>query len=148
MAPGGEREWEKTKIKKGRRKKNPNKCHNRILFSPQLSLSLSPWSFFPKMQALASSRGVRVAPSRAALASPKQQRVVVAAAAAAPRRRSNLPIASSRSNAGVVALSAVLRPTPSREAPRAIAAAAAASNNVPLVTRDEGPISEEAFSVR
>ena len=97
------------------------------------------------MQALASSRGVRVAPLRRATSRPQQQpqqqlqrgRVVVVAKVA------RSPIAILKSNAV-----AARRPTPPGRAALVVAAAAASSNNVPLVTRDEGPISEEAFSVR
>ena len=95
------------------------------------------------MQALASSRGVRFAPLGAtSQPQPKQQRGRVVAAKVA---RSTSTIAS-RTNAVVV--SSARRPPPPRAAFVVVAAAAASSNNVPLVTRDEGPISEEAFSVR
>ena len=95
------------------------------------------------MQALASSRGVRVAPLRAASQQQQQQsgRVVVAQIA-----RSSLKIASRTNAVGVT--SAPRRPTTPPRTAFVVAAAASASNNVPLVTRDEGPISEEAFSVR
>lgn len=90
------------------------------------------------MQSLASSRALRIAPLRATSQQHHRGRVAVAIArkstainfnafsSAAPRRLSTLP-------------------------PRAalvVAAAAASTNSVPLVTRDDGPVSEEAFSVR
>ena len=93
------------------------------------------------MQALASSRGVRIAPLRATSHHQHQHqqqqlrgRVAVA----------KITAISSRTNA--FASDAARRPTRPRAA--FVVAAAAPTNNVPLVTRDEGPVSEEAFSVR
>ena len=121
--------WEKGGV--GRRGRN--QIHNSFFFSLRLP---SPLPF--KMQALA-SRGVCVAPLRAS--SQQQQRTrVVPKVAAASTRSTSFPLFSTqlpvRSNAPVA------------RRPGAVAVAAAASPNVPLVTDDEGPISEEAFSVR
>lgn len=140
---GKRREREKAERKRERGRQKCRESQNtKIAF---FSLSpIDPLLLF-KMQALA-SRGVRVAPLRAPSQQQQQQRARAIAATAATR--STATVASFRSNAVATALvPARRRPTPNR-AGAVVAVAAAASPNAPLVTGDEGPISEEAFSVR
>lgn len=93
------------------------------------------------MQALVSSRALRLAPLRATSQQHqrRQQR---------QHQRGRVAVAVARTTA-INAFSSAPRRL-STPPPRAalVVAAAASTNSVPLVTRDEGPVSEEAFSVR